>query len=87
MNDELFVYVFLQLLFNCPIFAVFWGELCRKREHSVGKKGIRFSKSANGRTTSTVSIPGTGLSYIQDLGGKKKSTKAKNKQVRQAKSL
>ena len=44
--------------------------------YSVGKKGVRFSKSATGRTTSTVSIPGTGLSYVTDLGGKKKSTKS-----------
>ncbi len=42
--------------------------------YSVGKKGVRISRSATGRTTSTVSIPGTGLSYTQNLGGSKKKT-------------
>lgn len=46
--------------------------------YSVGKKGLRFSKSATGRTTSTLSIPGTGLSYVKDLSGKKKSTSTKD---------
>ena len=50
--------------------------------YSIGKKGVRISRSATGRTTSTVSIPGTGLSYTQNLGGNKKSvnkTQTKNK--------
>jgi len=50
--------------------------------YSIGKKGIRFNRSATGRTTSTVSIPGTGLSYTQNLGGSKKSTKTQTKQVK-----
>lgn len=33
---------------------------------SVGIKGLRLTKLANGKTRTTVSIPGTGLSYISD---------------------
>lgn len=34
---------------------------------SVGVKGFRVGRSAKGRTTATVSLPGTGISYVQDL--------------------
>ena len=34
---------------------------------SIGVKGFRISRSAKGKTTATVSLPGTGLSYVQDL--------------------
>lgn len=34
---------------------------------SVGAKGFRVGRSAKGKTTATVSLPGTGLSYVQDL--------------------
>ena len=44
--------------------------------YSVGKKGVRINKSATGRTSATFSIPGTGLSYTQNLGGSKKTTKS-----------
>ena len=54
--------------------------------YSVGKKGVRISRSATGRTTSTVSIPGTGLSYTQNLGGGKKSTKATPKTTKTTKT-
>ena len=47
--------------------------------YSVGKKGVRINKSATGRTSATFSIPGTGLSYTQNLGGTKKTTKTTTK--------
>ena len=34
---------------------------------SVGVKGFRVGRSAKGKKTATVSLPGTGLSYVQDL--------------------
>ena len=34
---------------------------------SLGVKGFRVSRSAKGKHTATVSLPGTGLSYVQDL--------------------
>jgi len=36
---------------------------------SLGVKGFRVSRSAKGKKTATVSLPGTGLSYVQDLDG------------------
>lgn len=49
---------------------------------SVGTKGFRVGRSAKGKTTATVSLPGTGLSYQQDLspeGVKKTVNKAAGK--------
>lgn len=40
---------------------------------SVGVKGVRIGKMSNGRTQTTVSVPGTGVSYVHDVGGKKKA--------------
>ena len=54
--------------------------------YSVGKKGVRVSRSATGRTTSTFSIPGTGLSYRQDLGSKK-SNKTTSKTTTKTKNV
>lgn len=34
---------------------------------SLGVKGFRVSRSAKGKNTATVSIPGTGISYVQNL--------------------
>ncbi len=34
---------------------------------SVGVKGFRISRSAKGKTSATVSIPGTGISYVESL--------------------
>ena len=34
---------------------------------SLGVKGFRISRSAKGKMTATASLPGTGLSYVQDL--------------------
>ncbi|WP_212744394.1 DUF4236 domain-containing protein [Rhodococcus sp. Q] len=35
--------------------------------YSVGGKGVRVTKSANGRVTRTLSVPGTGLSHSQTV--------------------
>ena len=34
---------------------------------SLGVKGFRVSRSAKGKMTATASLPGTGLSHVQDL--------------------
>ncbi len=39
---------------------------------SVGRRGVRAGVSATGRKYTTVSLPGTGLSYDQTIGGKGK---------------
>lgn len=41
---------------------------------SVGVKGARIGKMSNGRTRTTVSVPGTGVSYVHEVGGKKKAS-------------
>lgn len=38
---------------------------------SVGVKSFRVTKTASGRVRTTASIPGTGISYVKDLSGKK----------------
>ena len=40
---------------------------------SVGGKGFRTSVNTSGRRTTTVGIPGTGLSYTTTSSSKKKS--------------
>lgn len=42
---------------------------------SVGGKGARFSVNSKGRTTTTLGIPGTGLSYSHSSKGMKHSKK------------
>lgn len=44
--------------------------------YSVGTKGLRVTKTADGKTRTTASIPGTGISHVSETG-KKKSTTAK----------
>ena len=39
---------------------------------SVGVPGARLTKTATGRTRKTLSIPGTGISYVTESGGKRK---------------
>ena len=39
---------------------------------SVGVKGCRYTKTADGKKRTTVSIPGTGLSYVSEKGKSKK---------------
>ena len=39
---------------------------------SIGGKGYRYTKKANGGSRYTLSLPGTGLSYVTETSGKKK---------------
>lgn len=41
--------------------------------YSWGGKGFRFTKTATGRNRTTLSIPGTGISWVQESGGKQTS--------------
>lgn len=41
---------------------------------SVGGKGFRYTKRADGKTQTTTSIPGTGISYVNVNGKKKTNT-------------
>lgn len=41
--------------------------------YSVGSKGFRVTKRADGRTQTTCSIPGTGISYVDVTGKPKKN--------------
>lgn len=44
---------------------------------SIGVKGARLTRTATGRSRSTLSIPGTGISYVTEGSGKKgKKSKA-----------
>lgn len=36
--------------------------------HSVGARGARYTRSADGRRQVTFRIPGTGLSWLRSLG-------------------
>lgn len=36
--------------------------------YSVGTKGARFTKTAKGRTRTSLGIPGTGLGYVKESG-------------------
>lgn len=44
---------------------------------SVGGKGFRTSLSSSGRKTTSVGVPGTGLSYVSSSGGSSKSKSSK----------
>lgn len=39
--------------------------------YSFGGLGARITKTSNGRTRRTLSIPGTGISYVSESGSKK----------------
>lgn len=39
--------------------------------YSIGTKGFRHTKTANGRTRNTYSIPGTGISYVDEKSSKR----------------
>lgn len=45
---------------------------------SVGTKGVRFTKKAGGGTRSTLSVPGTGLSYVKETGKGRSNGRAQN---------
>lgn len=46
--------------------------------YSVGGKGFRFTKKANGGYRTTTSVPGTGVSYVKDFGDSSKGRSKKN---------
>lgn len=46
---------------------------------SVGVKGFRVTKTASGRVRTTASIPGTGISYVKETGGKRPDGAAKSR--------
>lgn len=39
--------------------------------YSVGTKGARITKTANGRTRTTLSVPNTGISYVKESSNRK----------------
>lgn len=41
--------------------------------YSIGTKGCRVTKMANGRTRTTTSIPGTGISHVRETSARSKS--------------
>ena len=41
---------------------------------SIGTKGARITRTANGRTRKSVSIPGTGIGYVSESGSKHKAS-------------
>jgi hypothetical protein len=45
---------------------------------SIGGKGARYSINSSGRSTTTLGIPGTGLSYTHTSGGKKRKSASKS---------
>lgn len=47
--------------------------------YSAGVKGARVTVGAKGRTTATIGVPGTGISYTQTIGGKRKKNSTNNK--------
>ena len=49
---------------------------------SVGVKGYRVTKTANGRVRRTASIPGTGISYVTESGGKRAAKARRQKKPR-----
>lgn len=50
---------------------------------SIGGKGYRYTKKANGGTRNTISIPGTGISYVKESGSKSKKKSAEVKAIPQ----
>ena len=46
---------------------------------SWGVKGARFTKTATGRNRVTLSLPGTGISYVKESSGKKRSGNRKRR--------
>lgn len=43
--------------------------------YSLGTKGVRVSKTAKGTTRKTLTLPGTGLSYVTESKGDKSKDK------------
>lgn len=55
--------------------------------YSFGVKGARVTKTANGRKRATLSVPGTGLSYVKDFTKEVEDKKAENVAKEDAKAL
>lgn len=51
--------------------------------YSWGTKGFRVGKTASGRTRTTYSIPGTGISYVSESGGRKRQGGNQNQRRKQ----
>lgn len=47
--------------------------------YSWGTKGARITKTAKGTKRTTLSVPGTGISYVSETSGKKKTTSRSSK--------
>lgn len=45
--------------------------------YSIGGKGFRYTKKSGGGTRTTISIPGTGISYVKDHSDKKRGSAVK----------
>jgi len=41
---------------------------------SFGRRGLRYTVGSTGRRTRTVGIPGTGMSWTESKGGRRRST-------------
>lgn len=51
---------------------------------SFGGKGARITKTASGKVRTTLSVPGTGISYVTESGGGKKQKAKEAKRTRAA---
>lgn len=49
--------------------------------YSVGGKGFRVTKKANGGVRTTTSIPGTGISYVSESGSGRKKSAVQNSNI------
>ena len=55
--------------------------------YSVGTKGVRVSKTAKGTVRKTVTLPGSGLSYVTESKSENKVNNIKNKKSIKDKSF
>lgn len=51
--------------------------------YSWGTKGFRVGKTASGKTRTTYSIPGTGISYVSESGGRRRQGSSQNQRRNQ----
>lgn len=47
--------------------------------YSWGTKGVRFTKTAKGKKRTTLSVPGTGISYVSEESSRKKTSTSHHK--------
>ena len=50
--------------------------------YSWGGKGFRMTKTARGTTRRTFSIPGTGISWVDESGGRRRNSSRRNSHSR-----